>query len=145
MCLPQLQVDFQMDFVGSCAYDLNFFLNTSVQLVALKLYRYELLRHYYTHLKATLKILGTEETNIPSWQVLVEEVRDLEIVSYYALACELPMCCMDREGSAGLTLNSLIDPAIKKETRKKMFGNKRVLDMLRYGLDRLNELGVLDL
>nr|XP_036214358.1 uncharacterized protein LOC118680106 [Bactrocera oleae] len=138
-------VDFQMDFVGSCGYDLNFFLNTSVQLDVLKLHRYELLRHYYTHLKDTLKILGTEESDIPSVQVVMEEVRDLELVSYYALACELPICCMDREGSVGLTLHSLIDPAIKEETHKKMFANKRVLDMLRYGLDRLNELGVLDL
>ncbi|XP_039962790.1 uncharacterized protein LOC120776326 [Bactrocera tryoni] len=138
-------VDFQLDFVGSCGYDLNFFLNTSVQLDVLKLHRYELLRHYYAHLKKTLQILGTEESDIPSWQVVLEEVRDLELASYFALTCELPLCCMDRQDSVGLTLNSLIDPTIKEEIRKKLLTNKRVLEMLRYGLDRLNELGVLDL
>uniref|UniRef100_A0A0A1WRG4 Uncharacterized kinase-like protein D1044.1 n=1 Tax=Zeugodacus cucurbitae TaxID=28588 RepID=A0A0A1WRG4_ZEUCU len=138
-------VDFQMGFVGSCGYDINFFLNTSVQMDVLKLHRYELLRHYYAQLKETLKTLGTAATDIPTWQMIVEEVRDLELASYYALACELPLCCMDREGSVGLSLNSLIDPSTKEATHKKMFGNKRVLDMLRYELDRLNELGVLDL
>ncbi|XP_053953437.1 uncharacterized protein LOC128860170 [Anastrepha ludens] len=138
-------VDFQMDFVGSCGYDINFFLNTSVQLIILKFHRYELLRHYYTNLKATLKSLGTQDADIPSWQMVMEEVRDLEFISYYAMVCELPLCCMDREGSQGLSLNCLIDPATQAATHKLMYENKRVLEMLHYGLDRLNELGVLDL
>ncbi|XP_036325753.1 uncharacterized protein LOC118738850 [Rhagoletis pomonella] len=123
-------VDFQVGFVGSCGYDLNFFLNTSTQLNVLKLHRFELLRFYYTHLKETLKHLGTEAAAIPSWQMVLEEVRDLEFVGYYALTCELPTCCMNR----GISPDS-----------PKIYESKRFLEMLRYGVDRLNELGVLDL
>uniref|UniRef100_W8B4E7 CHK kinase-like domain-containing protein n=1 Tax=Ceratitis capitata TaxID=7213 RepID=W8B4E7_CERCA len=143
--LDAVFVDFQMDFVGSCGYDLNFFFNTSVQLEVLKLHRYELLRYYYTQLKGTLRKLGFEASTIPSWDAVMAEVRDLEFTSYYAMVCELPLCCVDRDGAQGLTLNSLTNPQEREKVHKKIFSNKRVLETLRYGLDRLDELSVLDL
>ncbi|XP_050333979.1 uncharacterized protein LOC126761667 [Bactrocera neohumeralis] len=128
-------LDFQLSFVGSCGYDLNVFLYTSVSVEVLKLHRHELLRHYHDRLKETLKRLKFQEAELPSWQTLMGEVYDLEFIGYYALLCLLPLSCMDDVAST---------EELERQ-HKLMYENQRVQEMLRYGLPRLTQLGVLDL
>lgn len=127
-------LDFQSSFVGSCGYDLNVFLYTSVSVEVLKLHRQELLRHYYDRLKETLKGLKFQEPELPTWQTLLDEVYDLEFIGYYALLCLLPLSCMDGVAST----------EGHERRHKLMYENQRVQEMLRYGLTRLAQLGVLD-
>ncbi|XP_039962788.1 uncharacterized protein LOC120776325 [Bactrocera tryoni] len=127
-------LDFQLSFVGSCGYDLNVFLYTSVSVEVLKLHRHELLRHYHDRLKETLKRLKFQEPELPTWQTLIDEVYDLEFIGYYALLCLLPLSCMDGVAST----------EEHERQHKLMYENERVQEMLRYGLTRLAQLGVLD-
>uniref|UniRef100_A0A0A1XID2 Ribonuclease T n=1 Tax=Zeugodacus cucurbitae TaxID=28588 RepID=A0A0A1XID2_ZEUCU len=137
-CVGELRdaafVDFQLSFVGSCGYDLNVFLNTSVQLEVLKAHRYELLRYYYDRLTETLKYLNWEEEKIPSWETVMSEVYDLEFIGYYALLYLLPISCMEREAPT--------QDSEKQHT--SLYENERVQEMFRYALERFAKLGVLE-
>lgn len=107
--------------------------------------RFELLRIYYCSLKETLQECKYSKEKLPSWQNLVEEMRRTELYGLYALLAEFPLIALRKDVSQQSTVDTFKDPLKMAEQRKFMFSDERVLETIRYSLDRLNELEALDL
>lgn len=127
-------MDFRWSFIGGCGYDLNFFFNTSVNVEVLAANRCDLLRCYYERLLETIMHLGFPKNELPSWDILLGEVYDLEFIGYYAMLCLLPISCMD----------PLASTEEREKQRKLMYENERVQAMFRHCLPRFYEMGVFD-
>ena len=132
-----LQLDFQNCFVGSLGYDINYFLYTSLELNVLKLHYYDLLHSYYVSFEQTLRQCKAEY--IPKYNELCEEITAMQFVGLYAALCEYPICCMSLENAEGFT-----DQSFGTTKHEALYRNAQVVEMIRYGLDRFEELHVLD-
>ncbi|XP_018800095.1 PREDICTED: uncharacterized protein LOC108975815 [Bactrocera latifrons] len=135
-------VDFQLNFYGSPACDLNFFLNTSVRLNVLKDRRDDLINAYYKKFKETLEFLHYE--NIPTLEDLKYELRARELYGLFALFGFLPIVTMPKELSQDSSIESLVDNEACRIKYKKVFAQERLQAFLKYALKRLDDLGVLD-
>ncbi|XP_039961688.1 uncharacterized protein LOC120775533 [Bactrocera tryoni] len=135
-------VDFQLNFYGSPACDLNFFLNTSVRLNVLKDRRDDLINAYYKTFKETLEFLHYE--NIPTLEDLKYELRARELYGLFALFGFLPIITMPKELSQDSSIENLVDNEASLTKYKKVFAQERLKDLLKYALKRLDDLGVLD-
>ncbi|XP_050328952.1 uncharacterized protein LOC126758641 [Bactrocera neohumeralis] len=135
-------VDFQLNFYGSPACDLNFFLNTSVRLNVLKDRRDDLINAYYKTFKETLEFLHYE--NIPTLEDLKYELRARELYGLFALFGFLPIITMPKELSQDSSIENLVDNEASLTKYKKVFAQERLKNLLKYALKRLDDLGVLD-
>ncbi|XP_037951696.1 uncharacterized protein LOC119682350 [Teleopsis dalmanni] len=135
-------IDFQNCYLGSLGLDINFLIYTSFDLNTIKSDQHKLLRCYYDELERTLKLCGA--TIIPTWESVIDEINATLFVAYYAVVCEMPMCCMSLEASEGFQNETYTNKEVMAEKRKLIYSNKRVLDTLRYMLDYLNKMGILD-
>ncbi|XP_017468201.1 PREDICTED: uncharacterized protein LOC108360435 [Rhagoletis zephyria] len=140
-----LQNNFKNCFVGYCGYDLNFFFFANLTLDMLTSHRYELLHYYHEHFAATLKSLN--ESSIPSWVTILQEVREFEFIGIYALLCEMPIYNSEYNFQNCCTLeseNSNFAPISFEQQYEILFNSDRVKTLLKYGLDRFYELHMWD-
>lgn len=135
-------VDFQLTFYSSPACDINFFLNSCVQLDVLQNRRSELLDAYYRSLVETLQYLRYDK--IPTFEDLTAELRQRELYGFFALYGILPVITMPKELSADNSIETLSDEKASREKFVKAFANEQLQQHLKYGLKRLDDLGVLD-
>lgn len=137
-----LFIDFQMSYIASPAFDLHYFLNTSVQLNVLISKRYILLRTYYEALRSTLEALNFDK--IPSWEDLKTDLKAKEFIGFWAFEAILPLLSMDKESSKDNSIESFNNEEGSRRKRQVMFTSDRFLSTIKYLLDRFDELGVLD-
>ncbi|XP_037937470.1 uncharacterized protein LOC119671046 [Teleopsis dalmanni] len=135
-------VDFQLSFYGSPAHDLNFFLNTSVQLNVLQHKRHDLIAAYYKSFSDTLIFLRYEK--VPTLDDLKYELRSRELVGLFGLFAFLPMISLPKELSEGNSIDSMTDAEGKRKKFEAVFGNPKLQETFKWGLKRFNDLGVLD-
>ncbi|KAM7347472.1 uncharacterized protein ACRADG_007038 [Cochliomyia hominivorax] len=135
-------VDFQLSFYGSPGCDLNFFLNTSVQLDILKTRRDDLIEIYYKNFAETLDYMRYE--NIPSLDDLKYELRSRELYGLFGLFGFLPMVTLPKELSEDTSIEAFTNQEYKNKKLEEMFGRKELTEILKYSLKRLEDLGVLD-
>ncbi|TMW39629.1 hypothetical protein DOY81_015291, partial [Sarcophaga bullata] len=135
-------VDFQLSFYGSPGCDLNFFLNTSVQLDILKTKRDELIEIYYKSFSTALDYMRYE--NIPSLDDLKYELRSRELYGLFALFGFLPMVTLPKELSGDNNIEEFIKGEHKHKTLEEIFSRAALTEHLKYSLKRFEDLGVLN-
>lgn len=137
------QVDFQHSFFGSPGCDINFFLNSCVQLDVLRHRREFLIRSYYEALRASLERMHA--SHVPSWEDIQREIRARELYGFFSAYAFLPMVTMRKEDSHDLSMEALSDRTFAERKVQLMFtSNPRTLHILRYTLQRFDELGIFD-
>ncbi|XP_073832379.1 uncharacterized protein [Musca autumnalis] len=135
-------VDFQLSFFGSPACDLNFFLNTSVQLDIIKTKREELIETYYKTFAETLEYLRYDA--IPTMDDLKYELRSRELYGLFALFGFLPMVTIPKELSDDTSIEAFANEEYAAKKLALVFAQEKLQESLKYGLQRFEELGVLD-
>ncbi|XP_011182551.2 uncharacterized protein LOC105212346 isoform X2 [Zeugodacus cucurbitae] len=135
-------MDFQFNFYSSPGCDLNFFLNTSVRLHLLQQRRDDLIYVYYKTFRETLEFLHYE--NIPTLDDLKYELRSRELYGLFALFGFLPLVTMPKELSDDSNIDNLVHEEFARLKYKKVFAEAALQAELKYGLKRLDDLGVLD-
>ncbi|XP_073828787.1 uncharacterized protein [Musca autumnalis] len=136
-------VDFQNSFFGSPGCDINFFLNSSVQLHVLKNRREYLIETYYQTFHEALRNMNYER--IPTLQEIQDEITSRELYGFFSLYSFLPMVAMLKEDSADISLEALADKEFAQKKVKLMFtSNPRTVETIKYALKRLDKLGIFD-
>ncbi|XP_017468303.1 PREDICTED: uncharacterized protein LOC108360505 [Rhagoletis zephyria] len=135
--------NFESCFIGSCGYDLNFFFNACVSLKVLALHRYDLLRVYHQHLTQILKCF--DDCFVPSLQTILDEVRDLELFGFYVLLCKMPFCDEESDFRKGYVMEkSVVKTFAFEEDYERVLHQEDIQEILKYGLDRFNDLRLWD-
>ncbi|KAH8239514.1 hypothetical protein KR032_005100 [Drosophila birchii] len=137
-------VDFQECFWGSPAIDLQFFFYTSLQLEILLTRKDELLKHYFHCLHETLSCCGFRES-LPTYDQLKDEMHRCLFYGYYAVTCELPLCCFPAEARNDITVHTLADPAAMRSKRCQLFSSDRVRRTVKASLIEFNQQGILEI
>ncbi|XP_005184680.1 uncharacterized protein LOC101898023 [Musca domestica] len=137
-----LFVDFQLSFYGSPACDLNFFLNTSVQFDILTTKRDELIETYYKTFAETLEYARYE--SIPTLDDLKYELRSRELYGLFALFGFLPMVTIPKELSNDASIEAFANEDYAAKKLAQIFAQEKLQKQLKFGLQRLEKLGVLD-
>lgn len=137
------QVDFQNCFIGSAAVDVQFFLYTSLQLDVLLQHREDLLKHYYQSLCQTLTALNYPGSTL-SYEQLAEEMQQCLFYAYYAVVCELPICCASKDAAEDFTVDTFLSSESILAKRRELFANERVIETLKAILPYFDEQGILD-
>ncbi|XP_030382235.1 uncharacterized protein LOC115629807 isoform X2 [Scaptodrosophila lebanonensis] len=136
-------VDFQNSFFGSPGCDINFFLNSSVQLDVLINRREYLIQTYYESLRDSLERMHSEF--IPTYEDIQHEIRARELYGFFSSYAFLPMVTMKKEDSYDISIEALTNQDFAKKKVQLMFSsNPRTTDTLRYALRRFDELGIFD-
>ncbi|XP_020806211.1 uncharacterized protein LOC110182504 isoform X1 [Drosophila serrata] len=136
-------VDFQNSFFGSPGCDINFFLNSSVQLDVLIHRREFLIQTYYASLRDSLERMHS--TFVPSYADIQQEIRARELYGFFSSYAFLPMVTMKKEDSYDISIEALTDQDFAKKKVQLMFSsNPRTTDTLRFALRRFDELGIFD-
>ncbi|EDW65158.2 uncharacterized protein [Drosophila virilis] len=136
-------VDFQNSFFGSPGCDINFFLNSSVQLDVLIHRREFLIQTYYASLRESLERMHSQF--VPSYADLQQEIHARELYGFFSSYAFLPMVTMMKEDSFDISIEALTDQDFAKKKVQLMFSsNPRTADTLRYALRRFDELGIFD-
>ncbi|TDG39970.1 hypothetical protein AWZ03_013609 [Drosophila navojoa] len=136
-------VDFQNSFFGSPGCDINFFLNSSVQLDVLMHRREFLIQTYYASLRESLERMHSEF--VPSYADIQHEIHARELYGFFSSYAFLPMVTMRKEDSYDISIEALTDQDFAKKKVQLMFSsNPRTTDTLRYALRRFDELGIFD-
>ncbi|XP_068158779.1 LOW QUALITY PROTEIN: uncharacterized protein [Drosophila tropicalis] len=136
-------VDFQNSFFGSPGCDINFFLNSSVQLNILIHRREFLIETYYQSLRESLESMHS--TLIPSYKDIQNEIRARELYGFFSSYAFLPMVTMRKEDSYDISIEALTDQEFAIKKVQLMFtSNPRTTDTLRYALKRFDQLGIFD-
>ncbi|XP_013117551.2 uncharacterized protein LOC106094858 [Stomoxys calcitrans] len=135
-------VDFQLTIHGSPAIDINFFLNTSVQLDVLKTRRQELIEVYYKVLVENLEYLRYEP--IPSFEDLQYELRSRELYGFFGLFGFLPMVTMPEDLSNDASIEAFTNEEYKARKLADAFSREQLQNYMKFGLKRYADLGVLD-
>ncbi|XP_011291260.1 uncharacterized protein LOC101894911 [Musca domestica] len=136
-------VDFQNTFWGSCGFDLNYFLYTSLELPVLQEKKEDLLQTYCEALRKALVESRFEVDNIPSLDDVLAEVKHCELIALYVSLCELPIIALDKTSSKHFTLETFENPEEMSKMRTPMYANQRVKDNLLYTLKCFEESGLL--
>ncbi|XP_036334507.1 uncharacterized protein LOC118745076 [Rhagoletis pomonella] len=135
--------NFESCFIGSCGYDLNFFFNACVSLKVLALHRYDLLRVYHQHLTQILNFF--DDCFVPSLQTILDEVRDLELFGFYVLLCKMPFCDEESDFRKGYVMEkSVVKTFAFEEDYERVLHEEDIQEILKYGLDRFNDLRLWD-
>lgn len=136
-------LDFQNSFFGSPGCDINFFLNSSVQLDVLMNRRDFLIQTYYDSLRESLELMHSEY--IPTLQELQHEIRERETYGFFSSYAFLPMVAMKKEDSYDNSIEAMTNQDFAKKKVQLMFtSNPRTTETLRYSLRRFDELGIFD-
>ncbi|XP_017487444.1 PREDICTED: uncharacterized protein LOC108375808 [Rhagoletis zephyria] len=135
-------VDFQLNFYGSPACDLNFLFNTSIRLELLQDRREDLINVYFKTFTATLEFLNHD--NIPTLEDLRYELRARELYGLFALFGFLPMVTLPRELSTDNSIEKMMDENFARQKFEMVFAQERLQAQVKYALRRLDDLGVLD-
>ncbi|XP_037815498.1 uncharacterized protein LOC119606166 [Lucilia sericata] len=138
-----LFIDFQNCFWGSCGVDINWFLNSSLELQVLKDKRLQLIECYYEALSGTLKKENYPQLEIPSKEDVLMEIKRCEFIGFYIALCEFPMFALDRCKSQGFDNNTFTQSEKMNEIRVLMYDNPRVRDTLAYSLKYFEEINLL--
>ncbi|XP_022208409.2 uncharacterized protein LOC111064882 [Drosophila obscura] len=137
-------VDFQNCFLGSPAIDLQFFFYTSLQLEVLLHQQDALLQHYYHSLTDTLN-LGGYCGYLPTFGQLMDEMQRCLYYGYYAVACELPICCASAEASADFNVHTFANPQAMEMKRRQLFASERVRQTVKAALLTFEQQGILEM
>ncbi|KAL5277994.1 hypothetical protein ACFFRR_002938 [Megaselia abdita] len=140
--LDSLLVDFQLCFYGSPGCDINFFLNSSVKLEILQKFRESFVETYYNAFKTTLEDCNYDK--IPTLADIKNQVKSRERVGLFALFAFLPMVMLDKEASEESSIEGLANEETALKVFKEMFKNEKLLSLLKYGLKRFDDMGVID-
>ncbi|XP_034655187.1 uncharacterized protein LOC117892963 [Drosophila subobscura] len=136
-------VDFQNCFLGSPAIDVQFFFYTSLQLEVLLHQQDALLQHYYHSLTETLKLCGYTGS-VPTFEQLMAEMQRCLYYGYYAVACELPICCASPEASSDFNLHTFGNKQALEEKRRQLFASERVRQTIKAALLTFEQQGILE-
>lgn len=136
-------MDFQNCFWGSCGYDINYFLNTSLELNVLKENRQQLIYIYYNELKQSLEKGGYPLEEIPLLSDVLLEVQRCELIGLYCSLCELPIVALEKSKCQGFDCNTFSQPEKMKEIRELMYDNFRIKETLEYTLKYYQEINML--
>lgn len=82
--------------------------------------------------------------NIPTLEDLKYELRTRELYGLFALFGFLPVVTMPKELSENNSIDNLLNEELAREKYKNIFAQERLQAQLKYGLKRLDDLGVLD-
>ncbi|XP_036320279.1 uncharacterized protein LOC118734677 [Rhagoletis pomonella] len=136
-------LDFQNSFYGSPGCDINFFLNSSVQLDVLVNRRDFLVRTYYQALRDSLEHMHYD--HIPTLHELEAEIRARELYGFFSSYAFLPMVAMRKEDSCDNSIEAMTDQDFARKKVQLMFSsNPRTTETLRYALKRFDKLGIFD-
>ncbi|XP_017084908.1 uncharacterized protein LOC108117153 [Drosophila eugracilis] len=137
-------IDFQLCFYGSLGFDINYFLNTSLELEVLRDRRQELIDIYYKTLVDTLKHLPWSKP-LPSYEEIMDEVRKREAYGFFVAFGFFPLMSMIGVDSEDNSLKNFHDETFARQKVQLMFeGNARTLESLKCTLKRLDELKLFD-
>lgn len=142
--LLPLQIDFQLCFYGSLGFDINYFLNTSLELEVLRDRRQELVDIYYRSLVDCLKHLPWSK-ELPSYEDIMDEIRKREAYGFFVAFGFFPLMSMIGVDSEDNSLKNFHDETFARQKVQLMFeGNTRTLESLKCTLKRLDELKLFD-
>lgn len=136
-------MDFQNCFWASPAIDLQFFFYTSIQQEILLNQRDDLLKHYFHYLHETLTVCGFKES-LPTFDQLKDEMHRCLFYAYYAVTCELPICCASSEASADFNLHTFGDSEALIRKRRQLFSSDRVRQTIKASLLDFDKQGILE-
>ncbi|XP_014102554.1 uncharacterized protein [Bactrocera oleae] len=137
-------IDFQLCYYGSIGFDINYFLNTSIQLDVLKNHRGSLIETYYDGLVRTLKALPYNNP-IPKLTDILEEIAQRESFGFFVAFGFFPLMSMFTMDSQDNSLEKFYDEEFARRKIELMFqSNPRTMETLKYSLQRFDELKVLD-
>ncbi|KAH8335271.1 hypothetical protein KR074_003374 [Drosophila pseudoananassae] len=137
-------VDFQNCFWGSPAVDLYFFFYTSLRIDVLLHQQDEILNDYFEHLIKTLNYCDFVGA-LPTFSDLKYEMERCLYYGYYAVCCELPICCASPEASANFNLLNLMGYPEKMEAkRQELFNSERVRQTVKTSLLEFDQRGILE-
>lgn len=136
-------MDFQNSFFGSPGCDINFFLNSSVQLDVLINRRDFLIKSYCDTLQASLERMHYE--HIPTLAEISMEITSRELYGFFSSYAFLPMVAMRKEDSLDNSLEAMANKEFATKKVKLMFtSNPRTTDTLKFALKRFDKLGIFD-
>ncbi|KAM7357246.1 uncharacterized protein ACRADG_002689 [Cochliomyia hominivorax] len=138
-----LFVDFQNCFWGSCGFDINWFLNTSLELNILKENRQQLINIYSTELKEILSKSNYPDQEIPTLSDVLMEIKRCELIGLYCSLCEFPIVALEKSQSQGFDCNTFSQPEKMKELRILMYDNPRVKETLEFTLNYYEQINML--
>ncbi|XP_016938880.2 uncharacterized protein [Drosophila suzukii] len=137
-------IDFQLCFYGSLGFDINYFLNTSLELEVLRDHRQELIDIYHKVLVDTLKHLPWSKP-LPSHGDIMDEIRKREAYGFFVAFGFFPLMSMIGVDSEDNSLKNFHDETFARQKVQLMFeGNTRTLESLKCTLKRLDELKLFD-
>lgn len=147
MCLisaTSFQIDFQLCFYGSLGFDINYFLNTSLELDVMRTERERLIDVYYDALVDCLKQLPWDKP-LPTHKDVLAEIRAREAYGFFVAFGFFPLMSMIGIDSEDNSLKNFHDEDFARQKVQLMFeGNARTLEMLKYTLKRLDDLQIFD-
>ncbi|XP_030376722.1 uncharacterized protein LOC115625716 [Scaptodrosophila lebanonensis] len=137
-------IDFQLCFYGSLGFDINYFLNTSLDLDVLRTQRQYLIDTYYDALIDCLKQLPFNEP-LPTYDAVMQEIRAREAYGFFVAFGFFPLMSMIGVDSEDNSLKNFHDEEFARQKVQLMFeGNARTLESLKFTLKRLDELQLFD-
>lgn len=104
--------------------------------------RESLIESYYKSFKTALE--NCKFDKIPTLNDIKNEVRSRERVGFFALFAFLPVVTMAKDASEGSSIESLANEETALKFFKIMFQNEKLLSLLKYGLKRFDDMGVID-
>ncbi|XP_034473999.1 uncharacterized protein LOC117781361 [Drosophila innubila] len=137
-------IDFQLCFYGSLGFDINYFLNTSLELDVLKTKRQQLIDAYYDALVECLKKLPWGKP-LPTHDDILAEIRAREAYGFFVAFGFFPLMSMIGVDSEDNSLKNFHDEEFARQKVQLMFeGNIRTLESLKFTLKRLDDLQLFD-
>ncbi|XP_054731374.1 uncharacterized protein LOC129239688 [Anastrepha obliqua] len=137
-------IDFQLCYYGSIGFDINYFLNTSVQLDVLKNDRESLIETYYDSLMRSLKGLPYVAP-LPKFTDVLREIAQREAFGFFVAFGFFPLMSMFSMDSHDNSLEKFYDEEFARRKIELMFqSNPRTMETLKYALKRFDDLKVLD-
>ncbi|XP_068151486.1 uncharacterized protein [Drosophila tropicalis] len=137
-------IDFQLCFYGSLGFDVNYFLNTSLELDVLRTQRQQLIDIYCDSLMECLKHLPWSKPQ-PTCEDILEEIRAREAYGFFVAFGFFPLMSMIGIDSEDNSLKNFHDEEFAKQKVQLMFeGNVRTLESLKFTLQRLDDLQIFD-
>ncbi|EDW63488.1 uncharacterized protein [Drosophila virilis] len=137
-------IDFQLCFYGSLGFDVNYFLNTSLELDVLKTQRQQLIDAYYEALLGCLQQLPWDKP-LPTHEDVMAEIRAREAYGFFVAFGFFPLMSMIGIDSEDNSLKNFHDEEFARQKVQLMFdGNARTLESLKFTLKRLDDLQLFD-
>ncbi|EDW02989.1 uncharacterized protein LOC6562379 [Drosophila grimshawi] len=137
-------IDFQLCFYGSLGFDVNYFLNTSLELEVLKNQRQQLIDAYSDALVCCLKQLPWSQP-LPTYDDIMAEIRAREAYGFFVAFGFFPLMSMIGTDSEDNSLKNFHDEEFARQKVQLMFdGNTRTLETLKFTLKRLDDLQIFD-